>query len=61
MPDGNTQESGGPGLEPSSHAPRLPNAAALLEGLAALEAEFETVLSCNPASSRQTLDSRGEP
>ena len=56
MLDGNTHESGDPSLELSSPSPRLPNAAALLEGLAALEAEFEAVLSRNPAS-RQVLDS----
>jgi hypothetical protein len=57
MLDGNTHESGGPELELSSPAPRLLNAAALLEGLAALEAEFATVLS---PSGRQALESRGE-
>jgi hypothetical protein len=60
MLDGNTHESGGPELELSSPVPRLLNAAALLEGLAALEAEFETVLSRNPPSGRQALESRGE-
>jgi hypothetical protein len=58
MLDGNTHESGDPGLELSSPSSRFPNAAALLEGLAALEAEFETVLGRNPPSSRQTLNSR---
>jgi hypothetical protein len=58
--DGNTHESDDPTLELSSRAPRLLNAAALLEGLAALEAEFETVLGRNPPSSRQVLESRGE-
>jgi hypothetical protein len=51
MLDGNTHESGDPGLELSSPSSRFPNAAALLEGLAALEAEFETVLGRNPPSS----------
>jgi hypothetical protein len=51
MLDGNTHESGDPGLELSSSSSRFPNAAALLEGLAALEAEFETVLGRNPPSS----------
>lgn len=60
MLDGNTHESGDPGLELSSPTRRLPNAAALLEGLAALEAEFETVLRRKPPSSRQVLDSQGE-
>lgn len=60
MLDGNTHESDDPGLELSSTSPRLPNAAALLEGLAALEAEFEAVLGRNPPSSRQVLQSRSE-
>jgi hypothetical protein len=60
MLDGNTHESDDPGLEHSSPSPRLPNAAALLEGLAALEAEFEMVLSRNPRSGRQPFESRGE-
>jgi hypothetical protein len=60
MLDGKTHESDNPDFELSSPSPRLPNAAALLEGLAALEAEFEAVLSRNPPSSRQVLETRGE-
>jgi hypothetical protein len=58
MLDGNTHESGEPGLELSGPSSRFPNAAALLEGLAALEAEFETILRRNPPSSGQILESR---
>jgi len=58
MSDGNTYQSDDPRLELSSPTPRLLNAAALLEGLAALEAEFETVLG---RSSSPGLESRGEP
>jgi hypothetical protein len=61
MLDGNTHESDDPTLELSSGAPRLLNAAALLEGLAALEAEFETVLSRKPPSNRQVLKGQSEP
>jgi hypothetical protein len=39
-------------------APRLLNAAAWLEALAALEAEFKTILSQHASSSDQTLDRR---
>ncbi len=60
MLDGNTHESDDPGVELSSPSPRLPNAAALLEGLAALEAEFEAVLSRHPPSRRQVVETRGE-
>lgn len=60
MPDCNTHDSGDLSRERSGDAPRLLNAAALLEGLAALEAEFKTVLSRN-LSSRQAIESRGQP
>jgi hypothetical protein len=39
-------------------APRLLNAAAWLEALAALEVEFKTILSQNASSTEQTLDRR---
>jgi hypothetical protein len=62
MLDGKVHEPGDPTLELSSRAeaPRLLNAVALLEGLAALEAEFETILSENAPSSRQALERRAE-
>jgi len=58
MSDGNRYESDDPRLELSSPTPRLLNAAALLEGLAALEAEFETVLGRNPS---QIIENPREP
>ena len=60
MLDGKTHESADPTLELSNRPPRLLNAAALLEGLAALEAEFETVLRRKPPSGGQPFESRGE-
>ena len=62
MLDGKMHEPGDQRLELSSHAeaPRLLNAAALLEGLAALEAEFKTILSENARSSRQVRERRAD-
>ena len=60
MLDGKMHEPGDQRLELSSHAetPRLLNAAALLQGLAALEAEFKTILNENAHPSRQVRERR---
>jgi hypothetical protein len=58
MPDGKTYKlRDAPEL--SGGAPRLLNAAAWLETLAALEAEFKTILNQNASSTEDTGDRRG--
>ena len=47
-------------LASSVGAPRLPNAAAWLEELAALEAEFQTLLNRNSPHTEQAAEGRGE-
>ncbi len=64
MPDGKTQtltDRSTRAFPGAVGAPRLLNAAAWLETLAALEAEFKTVLGQRARPTEQVMDRRGEP